>query len=61
MNAPIVIFVYNRLKHTKALINSLEKNPEAKESVLYIFADGAKNDRDLFAVNEVQKYIRIVE
>ena len=39
MNAPIVIFVYNRLKHTKALINSLEKNPEAKESVLYIFAD----------------------
>ena len=61
MNAPIVIFVYNRLKHTKALINSLEKNPEAKESVLYIFADGAKNDRDLFEVNEVQKYIRTVE
>jgi hypothetical protein len=40
--APIVLFVYNRPKHTAKLLDSLKKNNLAVSSVLYVFADGAK-------------------
>jgi hypothetical protein len=40
--APIVLFVYNRPEHTLATLEALEKNELAKESILYVFADGAK-------------------
>jgi putative methyltransferase (TIGR04325 family) len=42
--APIIIFTYNRPIHTKNLLDSLAKNNESKDSVLYIFCDGKKND-----------------
>jgi len=42
MKAPIVLFAYNRCDHLKQVVESLAKNPEAKESILYIFADGPK-------------------
>jgi len=42
--APIVLFVYNRPWHTEQTLNSLRKNPLAKESVLYVFADGPKEN-----------------
>ena len=34
--APIVLFVYNRLEHTKQTAEALQKNEFAKESELFM-------------------------
>ncbi len=57
MNAPIVIFVYNRPNHVKRLIESLIQNSLAKESDLYIYSDAPKNENNKEKVDEVRKYI----
>ena len=57
MLAPIIIFVYNRVDRVKKLIESLQENEEAKNSMLYIFSDGFKGKKDEAAVNEVRKYV----
>jgi hypothetical protein len=42
--APIVLFVYNRPWHTKQVLDALALNKEAKDSELYIYCDGAKEN-----------------
>lgn len=42
--APIVLFTYNRPRHTKATLDALKANLLAKESVLYIYQDGLKDN-----------------
>lgn len=42
--APIILFVYNRPKHSSQTLNALALNPKAKESVLYIYCDGPKEN-----------------
>jgi acetyltransferase-like isoleucine patch superfamily enzyme len=39
--APIVLFVHARPDHTRRTLEALARNPESRESLLYIFADGA--------------------
>lgn len=56
--APILLFVYNRPKHTARLVESLKKNRLAEQSTLIIYADGAKMAKDRHAVNEVHEYIQ---
>ncbi len=56
-NAPIILFVYKRLDHTRAVIEALQANPEAKNSELYIFSDAPANDKDEKEVENVRKYI----
>lgn len=46
MNAPVIIFAYNRAQHLRRLVNSLLLNPEAGDSDLYVFCDGAKSPHD---------------
>ena len=58
--APIILFVYNRPWHTKQTLDALAKNELAKESVLYIYADGAKanaTEEDLQKIKEVREVI----
>lgn len=55
--APIVLFVYNRINHTKKTIEALQNNLLAKESDLFIFADGAR-EGDEKNVQEVREYIQ---
>lgn len=38
--APIVLFVHARPDHTRRTLEALARNPESRESLLYIFADG---------------------
>jgi hypothetical protein len=38
--APIVLFVYNRPRHTEQTLLALQKNLYASESILYVYADG---------------------
>ena len=59
--APILLFVYNRPIHTRRCIESLLKNSLASESHLFIYADGAKDESQQEAVNEVRSYIRTIQ
>jgi hypothetical protein len=59
--APITLFVYNRLSHTKQTINALKKNKLAEQSKLIIFSDGFKNSDDEKKVNQVREYIRSIK
>lgn len=54
--APIILFVYNRPNHTSQTLNALALNPQAKESVLYIYCDGPKED----ATNHTRQLIEEV-
>ncbi|MBC8109853.1 MAG: glycosyltransferase [Verrucomicrobia bacterium] len=42
--APVILFVYNRPEHTEKMLNSLVNNHLADRSVLYIFADGIREN-----------------
>lgn len=44
MLAPIVLFVYNRPLHTQMTLESLAKNDLIKESILYVYSDGPKEN-----------------
>jgi hypothetical protein len=55
--APIILFVYNRPEHTKKTVDALKLNELASESILFIFADGNKNESDKSDVDNVRKYL----
>lgn len=59
--SPILLFVYNRPAHTRRCINSLLKNSLSQESEIYIYADGAKDEKNEAAVNEVRQYIHSIK
>ena len=56
--APIALFTYNRADHTRQAVESLLKNAEAKDSDLFIFSDGPKNEKAKEGVEENREYIR---
>ncbi|PMM04232.1 sugar transferase [Vibrio breoganii] len=58
--APIIIFVYNRLSHTKQTIEALQKNQYAAQSDLFIYSDAPKNVDTEAQVQEVRNYISSV-
>ena len=58
--APIILFVYNRLWHTQQTIEALQKNKFASESELFVYADGAKNEKANDQVLQVRDYIKEV-
>ena len=61
--APIALFVYNRPSHTRQTVEALLKNPEAKDCVLYIFADGPKNNANAVTMQkiaELRSYIHTI-
>lgn len=54
MNAPIVLFAYNRPLHTRMCVESLLANPEAADSKLFVFSDGWKDEADRPRVEQVR-------
>ena len=56
--APIILFVYNRPRHTRRTLKALEKNLLAKDSLLYIISDAPKNAAAVERVNQVRAIIR---
>lgn len=59
--APIVLFVYNRLWHTRQTVESLQKNELAKNSELFIYSDAPKNKDVEEKVKEVREYIKTID
>ena len=63
MLSPIVLFVYNRPEHTCRTIEALKENEFASDSVIYIFADGPKQDateEQLSRISNVRKIIHTI-
>lgn len=58
--APILLFTYNRLNHTKHCIESLQKNALAIESELFIYSDAAKTEDQEQAVKDVRLYLQSI-
>lgn len=58
--APIALFTYNRLAHTRATVQALLKNAEARDSVLYIFSDAAATIAQQVSVEAVRNYLKTV-
>ena len=56
--APIVMFVYNRADHFTQTYEALAKCPEAKNSILYVFSDGAKNNNAKAQVEQVRQTVK---
>jgi hypothetical protein len=60
MLAPVVIFVYRRPEHTKKTIESLSKNYLAKETEVFIYSDGPKDEKSEKEVKLVREYIDLL-
>ncbi|MDP4201295.1 MAG: glycosyltransferase [Bacteroidota bacterium] len=58
--APIVLFVYNRPQHTQNTINALINNKLSQESILYIFADGPKENAAQDQIKNIEKVRQII-
>lgn len=59
--SPIVLFAYNRPFHTKQVLDSLAENEEAKESILYVFCDGAKENASQEVLNKIEQVRTIIK
>ena len=59
--APIVVFGFNRPGHLKNALVSLEMNPEAKFSELYIFIDGPRTASELQRVEECRVVAKLTK
>jgi hypothetical protein len=58
--APIWITVFDRPKHFRSCVESLAKNPEARDTVLYISSDGPTDALSAVKVAEVREYIKTI-
>ncbi len=58
--APIALFVYNRPKHTRRTVESLQANILARRTDLFVFSDAAKKE-SAAAVEAVRKFIRTID
>jgi hypothetical protein len=58
--APIALFVYRRPDCARAVLASLLKNAEAKDSDIFIFSDAAKTKAVASDVAEVREIVRAV-
>lgn len=58
--APIVLFAYNRPLYLRQTLEALEKNEQAKDSILYVYADGPKpnaSEQDKQKIREARDVI----
>ena len=58
--APIVVFAFNRPTALQRMLNSLQLNPLFKESLTFIFVDGARDQTEQIKVNQVIDIARSV-
>lgn len=59
-HAPILLFTYNRLSHTRRCVEALLNNSLSSESELFIYSDAAKDETQQKAVEEVRQYIHTI-
>lgn len=55
--APVALFVYNRADNTRRTLEALAHNTLARETEVYVFSDGGKDEKSWTLVNEVRKVV----
>lgn len=55
MQAPIVVFAYNRPNHLQQTLEALSKNDLAEQSVLYIYCDGPKENATKEQIENIRR------
>ena len=63
VNAPLILFCYNRLETLKKVISSLQSDHLTQSTDIFIFSDGPKSNSisDKSKVEEVRKYLDSLE
>jgi hypothetical protein len=56
--APIALFVFNRLEHSRRTVDALRANEHAAQSDLFVFCDGARDAKDVSSVASVREFVR---
>lgn len=60
MLSPIVLFVYNRPEHTLQTLEALKNNEGASESILYVYADGPKENASPETLKKIEETRRVI-
>lgn len=55
--APVALFVYNRLANTQRTLSALLANTLAADTDLYVFSDGAADEKNQALVAELRNYL----
>lgn len=58
--SPVALFVYNRIETTMRTISCLKANTLAKQTDLYIYSDGGKDENSWKVVNDLRNYLKTV-
>ncbi|MBD3408643.1 MAG: glycosyltransferase [Ignavibacteriales bacterium] len=58
--APVAVFAYNRPDHLRRTLESLARNPSARERTATIYADAPRAAKDEEAVAKVRDYLKTV-
>lgn len=58
--APVALFTYSRLLHTRLTVDALLQNSLASDHDLIIFSDAARSPDEQFAVDQVRSYLRTI-
>jgi hypothetical protein len=61
MNAPVALFVYQRIRETRIAISALKANDLAAESELFIFSDAPRSEAAVRNVTAVREYLRTID
>lgn len=57
MTIPVALFVYNRLDNTRKTLESLAANTLARETDVFVFSDGGKDEKSWGGVNRLRQYL----
>lgn len=58
MPAPIILFTYNRIQHVEQAIRSLAANDLAKDSDLFVYSDGPKDETERPVIEKIRHLIQ---
>lgn len=59
--APIIIFAFNRPESLKTAVRALLQNPEAKDSDLFVFVDGPRNNAEKSMTDASANFARKIQ
>lgn len=60
-HAPIALFVYRRLEHTRQAVHALQQNPLAPDTELFVFSDGPKQPSHEPEIRAVREFVRQIK
>lgn len=55
--APVLLFTYNRLDHTRQTVEALQRNVYADNTEVFVYSDAPKNEAAEDSVRAVRKYL----